>query len=262
MLPSIVIHWPSDIILVWSRAALIQVCNSGMLKRDKDIPSAKFIARDKPYAIVVFVDSKSSSLQKLYGGEPVLVYDVSSLRNPRRALSFLQTPQRKRVFALHLPFWSHYFTHYNGIDPDENFTTFFALLAGSKHLKPEEFSDALMLLLNMLRSEVSVSVCGSCFKQIDDVESRRNQLECFHSMCDTCRDVHCRCLHVSHKREIISAAESETIVSCANCGYAITSGTGEFSCKLCKTTFYCTEWCMHNDAANHKLMTCEYTEYS
>lgn len=107
-MPTFVLYWPHKIILlVWR--SLDEFCDACPLLKDSSNRRVLSLEKQEEYKVVVFdsyPEKLPASLLNLYGGYPILVYDVSTLGN--EYLFQLDILKDKQIYALYLPFYLSY----------------------------------------------------------------------------------------------------------------------------------------------------------
>ncbi len=160
-LPDFVADWSGNfILLVWGRPTFDQIKNAA---------ATCFHWNDKSYDVVVFKSSSSGVQNMLYGGQPVLLYDVSGVDLEELQLS----RQGREIWAINLPFWNHAFRTLERDDDRQLLTK----ITNIQHVNPIELLSSL---------------CYGCFNNT----ATTTDFGC-HPMCASCVD----CFHHSHKRE-------------------------------------------------------------
>lgn len=193
MIPSFVTRWPHNVIvLVWR--GLPEVLSSGLLKDKCNTRNWDTLyEKDAPYRIVVF-DSYpaklSASLQHMYGGYPVLVYDVSTLAD-RKQLNALSA---KKVYALNLPYYLTFAL--------TDVRAFYPLIENGKRLSAEARDEAILNLHKRTNHLDWNVMCCCCFQDMRGLGTLFHEgvdgTE--HKICEGCTlfDLDTRCRHFSH----------------------------------------------------------------
>jgi len=165
------------VLLVWGEQAFDNVSNH---KKNPLINPQKVDTRSKIVKIIVFQES-DKNLQlttfQMYGGEPVLLLDMSQVHFQTIMESLLKI-RRTFICALNLPFWSHQCVPLSDQNIDQLVTN-----GGAN-------SVSTLKKLSELKH-----VCFGCFKSTQG--GWIGNLPCQHHVCDACQV----CYHPDHKTE-------------------------------------------------------------
>jgi hypothetical protein len=198
MIPPFVARWPHEVIvLVWQ--GLPDILSSGLLKDKCNTRNWEMLFSKEgcPYRVVVFDCYPSklpSSLQNMYGGYPVLVYDVSTLPD-RKQLNALAT---KKVYAFNLPYYLAF-----AMDlVNSGVRAFYPLIENGKRIS-EETRDEAILNLHKRTNHLDWNVmCCCCFQDMGGLGRlfHEGMDGTEHKICESCTlfDLNPRCNHFSH----------------------------------------------------------------